>query len=67
MPAGSGRSVYENLRNSQKTASLPVLFVSAIPETELSRMAQELGAAGYLCKPYDPAELIAKIKEIVGE
>ena len=67
MPAGGGKTVYENLKNSAHTASIPVLFVSAIPEAELSQMAQELGAAGYLCKPYDPALLIAKIKEIVGE
>jgi DNA-binding response OmpR family regulator len=67
MPCGDGYTVYERLKKSAHTKSTPVLFLSGLPPTELARKTEELGATGYISKPYDPAELVAKVKAIIGE
>lgn len=50
MPGLSGLAALEVLRNHPKTSSLPVLLLSALPEMELSELARNHGADGYLCK-----------------
>ncbi len=67
MPCGNGYTVFERLKKSTFTMSTPVIFLSALPPTELARKAEELGTAGYVSKPYDPVDLIAKIKGIIGD
>lgn len=65
MPAGDGYSVFENLKKSVRTMNIPVIFFSALPEAQVKQKAEELGAAGYIAKPYEPEELIGKVKKLL--
>ncbi len=67
MPAGGGLTVLENLRMAADTMMTPVIFVTAYPSDEARQKALELGAADFIPKPFDPDELITKIKKALGE
>lgn len=62
LPGESGFEVCEHMK--QKDDSVPVLVVSAITLPDARSLAERVGADGYLIKPYEPAELLAKIEEI---
>ena len=66
MPHLSGLEALEKLKADPATAQFPVLIVSAyVQETEIRR-GKELGAVGYLTKPFQPANLLARVNEILA-
>lgn len=62
MPGLSGLEVLEKIRAEKKTAALPVIMVTSLRETEHKVRALEAGADDFLSKPYEKAELIARIR-----
>lgn len=66
MPAGSGFTVMERLRQSIDTATIPIIVLTASDETETRRQAEEMGAFRYFNKPYDIDKLLVAIKEALG-
>lgn len=65
LPAGGGLYVLENLKKSVQTNLIPVLVLTARQEKELEEKAYQMGVEAYLHKPFDPKELLDKIKEIL--
>ncbi len=66
LPAGGGFSVLENLKRSVDAAKIPILILTANPTKEAEEKAYKLGANVYVRKPFEPPELLSKIKEIIG-
>jgi CheY-like chemotaxis protein len=62
MPGIDGWSVAERLAADPEAREVPVVFLSARAAREDQLRAQELGAVGYVVKPFDPIEL----GEVVG-
>jgi len=67
MPAGDGYTVLENLKRSVQIRSIPIIFVSALPPSEVEEKVVQLGAQGFISKPFDSKELIARVKKVLGE
>ena len=67
MPARDGYSVLEALRLSAQTTLIPIIFLSALPASQVKEKAIELGAEGHFSKPFDSDEIVAKIREIIGD
>lgn len=67
MPAGSGVSVFEALKKSVKTLTIPAIFITAYPSEEMRRKVLEMGAEDFIAKPFDSEELLKKIKKVFGE
>ena len=67
MPGTDGFSVFEDIKNSADTMSIPVIFFSALPPEQAREKATQLGADGFISKSADPDEILAKIREILGE
>jgi DNA-binding response OmpR family regulator len=67
MPARDGYSVLEALRLSAQTTLIPIVFLSALPASQVQERATELGAEGHFSKPFDSDEIVAKIREIIGD
>jgi DNA-binding response OmpR family regulator len=67
MPAGGGLKALKNIRASVKTFSIPVIVLTAKGDKETKEAAEGLGISGYFVKTVDTAELLAKIKEVLGE
>src|ERR1700688_544961 len=62
MPGMSGLEVLSQLRTQHP--HLPVLILSAHPESELAVRTLKAGAAGYLNKEMAPEELVAAIRRV---
>ena len=61
MPKKSGREVLRELRSGIQTRSIPVIMLSGSGETEDRAACFDLGADGYLTKPFDMKELGARV------
>jgi two-component system response regulator PrrA len=64
MPVLDGWGVLERLRS--RPAPPPVLVVSAHIGRGDDRRALEMGAYGYLNKPYDPDVLVERVREMLA-
>lgn len=62
MPGETGLSFIESLR---KSSDMPVLLISAKGEADDRIGGLELGADDYLSKPFDPRELVARLRSIL--
>lgn len=63
MPDEDGLSVCRTLRASGET--LPILMLTARGDPVDRIAGLEMGADDYLCKPFDPGELVARIKALL--
>ena len=60
-----GEELCKRLKSESRTKDLPVILFSA-NDVDLERVAKEAGADGWVMIPYDPDELIGKIKNLIG-
>jgi two-component system chemotaxis response regulator CheY len=67
MPHLNGLELLRALRASVETASIQVVFISSHMDTETLIEAQELGAAGYLVKPFQPEQLLETVGRCLTE
>ncbi|TDE07392.1 response regulator transcription factor [Jiangella asiatica] len=63
MPGADGREVLRRLR--QRDDWVPVLLLTQVGEAVERAMALEEGADDYLNKPFDPHELVARIRAVL--
>jgi CheY-like chemotaxis protein len=66
MPGIDGFETFRRLRAGEATAEIPVVFISAHANVESMDEAKVLGAEGYLTKPFQFDEVIAKVREVLG-
>lgn len=62
MPQMDGYEVCRKLKANPQTAAIPVIFLSALAETEDKANALKAGAADYITKPFQIAEVIMRVK-----
>jgi len=65
MPGVDGWGVAEQLAADDQTRQIPVVFLSARAAYEDRLRAQELGAVGYVVKPFDPLELAGLVRDVL--
>ena len=61
LPDISGFEVFETLKNNEKTKNIPVIFLSAKTDKTDITKSFALGAADYITKPFNEAELKARV------
>ena len=64
MPGMDGYEVCRRIRQDPGTAFLPVIMITASGEEEKIR-AIEAGADDFVSKPFDQAELLARVRSLV--
>lgn len=67
LPAGDGFSVMERLKANDALSLIPVIVVSARDRNANMSQALKAGAKAFLQKPVDNAELLAVIRQALGE
>ncbi|MFN3888145.1 MAG: winged helix-turn-helix domain-containing protein [Aquabacterium sp.] len=65
LPDGDGLDLCRELRASPRTRSLPLLMLSARGEPTDRIVGLEIGADDYLPKPFEPRELLARIRALL--
>ncbi|MBJ3784246.1 response regulator transcription factor [Devosia sediminis] len=67
LPRRSGFDVLKTLRADGETKDLPVLILTAKGQQQDRRIAEELGADGFVTKPYSNAEVVGAVRQLLGE
>lgn len=67
LPKRSGFDVLKQLRADAETRDLPVLILTAKGQQQDRRIAEELGADGFVTKPYSNAEVVGAVRQLLGE
>lgn len=62
MPEMDGYQVLAQLRTDPATASIPVIFFTALNDTQNEERGLDLGAADYITKPFHPALVLARVR-----
>jgi len=65
LPDGDGLDLCRELRASTRTRHLPLLMLTARGEPLDRIVGLELGADDYLPKPFEPRELLARVKALL--
>lgn len=66
LPQMDGFETCRRLRESAPPR-LPIIIVTALDGEDCRREGLEVGADAYLCKPFDPDEIIATLRRLLAE
>ncbi len=61
MPGMDGFEVCHHLKKDDKTREIPVIFMTALSDTEAKIKGFNLGAVDYITKPYECEEVLARV------
>jgi len=61
MPDIDGYEVCRQLKTNRATSGIPVIFLSALGDTEDKVKGLQLGTVDYITKPFQPDEVIARV------
>jgi len=67
MPRMSGDDLLKAVREDRKLRSIPVVFLTARAGTEARVESLEAGADDYVAKPFDENELLARVRNLIGQ
>ncbi|MBE9210335.1 hybrid sensor histidine kinase/response regulator [Nostoc sp. LEGE 06077] len=62
MPGIDGFETCQRLKSNPKTEDIPVIFMTALSDTDSKVQALELGAVDYITKPFQEKEVLARVK-----
>lgn len=62
MPGKSGHDVCEEIKRNLSTRETPIIFLSALAEPSDRIAGLERGAVDYIGKPFDPGEVLARVR-----
>jgi DNA-binding response OmpR family regulator len=62
MPGIDGFETCQNIKSNTKTADIPIIFITALSNAESIAKGFSLGAVDYIVKPFQEAELLARVK-----
>lgn len=62
LPDVSGFDLCRQFKNTPATADIPIIFMTALTELEDKIKGLSIGAVDYITKPFQPAEVLARIR-----
>ena len=65
MPDGDGHDVLRALKSNVATKDTPVLMLTGETKSDQIRESIDLGAVGYIVKPFKPKDFIAWLEKIL--
>ena len=65
LPEVSGLDICRAVRSDARTASIPIIMVTARAEESERISGLDLGADDYLAKPFSPGELVARVRALL--
>ena len=66
MPKMDGLTACHVIRNDPATKSIPVIMVTAIGFELNIKLSEQMGAAGYVTKPFSPQNLLNTIAQVLA-
>ena len=66
MPVMDGPTTLQRLQHDPRTASVPVIFITARTQPQDVATFTALGAIGTIAKPFDPMQLAQQVRALLG-
>jgi two-component system sensor histidine kinase/response regulator len=66
MPVRDGFDVCQAIRANSRWSDIPIIFLSADSDKDLIVRALEAGGVDYITKPFNPAELVSRVRTHVA-
>lgn len=66
MPEIDGFEVCRQLKADPETSGITIIILTALSQEANRRRGREVGADGYIVKPFSPTALLKKAQEILG-
>lgn len=66
MPVMDGYEVCRKLKSDENLKNIPVIFLTASSGATIKDKAREYKADDYIVKPFEPEDLLRKVKKIIG-
>jgi DNA-binding response OmpR family regulator len=66
MPGMDGWQVFSELLNDERTADVPIVFLTARAELRDQARGLELGGVDYVTKPFNPLDLAPLIEDLLA-
>lgn len=66
MPKMHGYDVCRLAKEDKKTKNIPIIILTARAQNKDITEAMDCGADAFLSKPFEPAVLLKKVKELIG-
>jgi len=67
MPHLNGIMATLRLKGTEQTKSIPVIIMTGIKERDEMILAKHVGAADYITKPFESADLLKKIERLLSK
>ena len=67
MPNVDGYLACSVIKTDQTTKNIPVVMITAIDHELNVKFSQEIGASGYMTKPFNLDGLLSQVKQVIGE
>ena len=67
MPACDGYEACRRLKADPETAEIPVMMLTAKTQESERKTGEAAGAVDYIKKPFTPKDLVAQVREFLGE
>ena len=64
MPNMNGLDMVEHIRRSPENRSLPILMLTTEAQTLLVKRAKDLGAVGWIVKPFKSTQLVQTVEHL---
>ena len=66
MPKLDGIGLVKALRATPQYASVPILVLTTESSDQMKAAGRAAGATGWLVKPFDPGNLLAVVRKVIG-
>ena len=66
MPVMDGWETFNRIRGISSLHDTPIAFLTSVNKPEDIKYAREIGAADYIVKPYNKANQLERIKDMIG-
>ena len=67
MPGMNGYEVAKELKANNNTSNIPVIVFTAAVTPDLNQKVCKIQAADYITKPFEPKELVEKVKRALSK
>ena len=67
MPVMDGMTFIRELRKSPANNGIPIVFVTTESDAEKKSQAKAAGATAWITKPFQPEQLVAVARKVLGE